>query len=330
MGVPDHQLTISPPRQSPQSNRLFQSSTFGTRNQYVYRSLPFSVKTTRYHPLLQLVTLLCVLAATALLPIGLQADENYFGYAYGAETLPKGHWEIYQWATSRTDKADGSYQAMDLQTEVEYGFSNQLQGSFYVNAIKHDVNDVTGFVDRDQFYFNGLQGSLKLNTKSPYKDSYGLAYYAESGYKRYSRKSGKREDIFFLEAKIITQKNYRDDTLIWVTNFSAELEREHDIGAGEWETELELSLSTGISYRIAPRWFIGVEAVAASAFEQAKFNQLGEYAIFLGPNIHYASTRWWFTLTALPQLTGWPANSGERNLNNFEKLELRLKVGVNF
>lgn len=221
----------------------------------------------------------------------LHADENYFGYTYGAETLPKGRSEVYQWATFRNDKADGSYHAVDLQTEVEHGFTDRLQGSLYLNAIKHAVSGVTGFRDRDQFRFNGLQASLKYNLKSPYKDGYGLALYAEPGYKRYSRKSGKREDIYFFETKLITQKNYFEDTLVWATNLTAELEREHDLEAGGWETELELELSTGLSYRVAPRWFVGAEAVARSAFERAHPNQLGKYAIFAGPNVHYASAR---------------------------------------
>lgn len=271
--------------------------------------------------------LLLILAFTAA---SLRADENYFGYTYGAETLPKGHWELYQWATFRSGKADGSYHAVDLQTEAEYGFTDRVQGSIYLNAIKHDVSGVTDFPDRGQFRFNGLQASLKYNAKSPYKDGYGLAYYAEPGYKRYSQKNGAREDTFFFETKVIAQKNYLEDTLIWATNLSAELEREHDLEAREWETELELELSTGLSYRIAPRWFVGAEAIARSAFERAHLNQLGEYAVFAGPNVHYASTRWWFTLTVLPQITGWPANSGERNLNNFEKTEVRLKIGFNF
>jgi hypothetical protein len=33
-----------------------------------------------------------------------QADENLFGYARGAETLPEGSWEVYGVLTNRTDK----------------------------------------------------------------------------------------------------------------------------------------------------------------------------------------------------------------------------------
>lgn len=273
---------------------------------------------------------LLALIALGACSTGLRADENYFGYTYGSETLPKGHWEIYQWATSRTGKADGTYRAIDLQTEIEHGFTDRLQGSFYLNAVKHDVSGVTNFQDRDQFRFNGFQGSLKYNLKSPYKDGYGLAVYLEPGYKRYSAKSGDRVDTYFLESKLIVQKNFLDDTLILATNFSGELEREHNLDDNAWESELELQFSAGLSYRFAPHWFAGVETLATSAFERMHPNELGEYAVFAGPNLHYAEKRWWATLTVLPQLTGWPESNGQRDLDHFEKLQVRLKVGFNF
>ncbi len=259
-----------------------------------------------------------------------RADENYFGYTYGAETLPKGRWEAYQWATARTGKADGTYRAMDLQTEIEYGFTDRLQGSFYLNFVRHRINGVTGFRDRDQFRFNGVQAALKYLLRSPYKDGMGIAVYLEPGYKRYSGRSGKREDIFFLEPKLILQRNFLEDTLIWATNLSAEFEREHDRVGREWGSELELQASSGLSYRFAPNWFAGVEALAVSAFERMHLDQLGEYALFAGPNLHYANQRGWVTLTVLPQLTGWPEVKGGRDLVHFEKLQVRLKLGINF
>lgn len=259
-----------------------------------------------------------------------RADENYFGYSYGAETLPKGHWEIYQWTTLRSGKADGSYQAFDLQTEIEHGFTDRLQGSFYLNAISHNISGVSEFKDRDQFRFNGFQGSLKYNLKSPYKDGYGLAVYLEPGYKSFTASEGERTDIYFLEPKLIVQKNFLEDTVIWATNFSGEFEREHHREEQFWESELELQLSSGLSYRFAPNWFAGVEVLGTSAFERMHLDELGEYGIFAGPTLHYANAKWWATLTVLPQLSGWPENRGSRDLEHFEKLQIRLKVGRNF
>ncbi len=270
-------------------------------------------------------------ASLAALTLGIaHADENYFGYTYGSETLPKGRGEIYQWITARSGKADGSYRATDLQTEFEYGFADRLQGSFYLNAVRHRISQVTDFSDRDQVRFNGLQASLKFSLRSPYKDGYGLAVYLEPGYKRYSAKSGERVDIFFLEPKLIIQKNFLEDTLVWAVNLSGEFEREHNLETAEWESELELQFSTGLSYRFAPRWFVGAEAVATAAFERMHLDKLGEYAVFAGPNLHYADQRWWATLTVLPHLTGWPKTHGGRDLEHFEKLQIRLKVGLNF
>ena len=288
------------------------------------------MQTIHRHHLPRLRTAFYALAALATLSTGLYADENYFGYTYGSETLPKGHWEIYQWATARTGKADGSYHAVDLQTEIEHGFTDRLQGSFYLNAVKHDISNVSDFSDRDQFRFNGVQGSLKYSLRSPYKDGYGLAVYLEPGYKRYSAKSGDRQDTFFLEPKLIVQKNFLEGTLILAANFSGEFEREHNLDEQEWESELELQFSAGLSYRFAPNWFAGVEVLGTSAFERMHLDELGEYGVFAGPNLHYANKNWWATLTVLPQLTGWPETKGQRDLEHFEKLQVRLKVGVNF
>ena len=281
----------------------------------------------------QSLTHFVTVCVTVILTVGvstLRADENYFGYTYGSETLPKGRWELYQWASSRTGKANGTYRAVDVQTEIEKGFTDRLQGSLYLNAVRHRISGVTDFDDRDQFRFNGVQASLKYALSSPYKDRLGVAIYLEPGYKLYSAKSGEREDIFFLEPKLIVQRNFLDDSLIWATNFSVEFEREHNREENEWESELELQLSSGLSYRFAPNWFVGAEALATWAFERMHLDELGEYAIFAGPNLHYATQKWWTTLTVLPQLSGWPENKGSRDLAHFEKLQVRLKVGINF
>ena len=282
------------------------------------------------HPFRALQIAFTALIGMTILAPSTLADENYFGYAYGSETLPKGHWEVYQWVTSRVGKADGSYHAVDLQTEFEHGFTDRFQGSFYLNAVRHNISQVSDFSDRDQFHFNGFQGSLKYSLQSPYKDGYGLAVYLEPGYKRYSAKDGERVDTYFLEPKLIVQKNFLDDTLIMAANFSGEFEREHHREEQNWESELELQFSAGLSYRFAPNWFIGVEALATSAFERMHLDELGEYGVFAGPNLHYANKQWWATLTVLPQLTGWPETNGRRDLDHFEKLQVRLKVGVNF
>jgi hypothetical protein len=273
---------------------------------------------------------LCAVLLITALASSAPADENVFGYTYGSETLPKGSSELYQWATWRTGKTDGKYDALDLQTELEHGFTDRLQGSVYLNLVQHRIAGVSGFADRDQFRFNGTQGSIKYALSSPYKDPLGVALYLEPGYTRYSAARGDRTDTYFVETKLIVQKNLLDGQLIWAANLSAEFEREHNLLGNEWESELELQLSTGVNYRFAPRWSAGVEALATSAYERMHLDELGEYAVFAGPSLHYATERWWATVALLGQLSGWPETHGARELEHFEKIQLRTKVGLNF
>ena len=287
-----------------------------------------SLKSRRAHLSAGAVLLLSWAVGSAA--VALRADENTLGFTYGADTLPKGASEVYQIVTSRTGKADGHYSALDLQTEIEHGVTDKLQASLYLNAISHDISGVPGTADRDQTAFNGAQASVKYNLRSADRGGWGVAVYLEPGYTRYSGRSGERTDTYFLEPKLILQHNFLDDTLIWSTNLGAEFEREHNLVSGDWESELELEASSGVSYRFAPGWFAGVEGLYKSAYAHMQLDEMSENALFFGPNVHYANARWWATLAVLPQITGWPDNKDTRNLDNYEALMVRLKLGLHF
>ncbi|HEV8695321.1 MAG TPA: DUF6662 family protein, partial [Lysobacter sp.] len=74
------------------------------------------------------------LLGLSLLPALAQADENYFGYTYGSETLPVGANEAYLWLTQRTGKGEGHYRATDVQLEYERGLTDHFQMSFYLTG----------------------------------------------------------------------------------------------------------------------------------------------------------------------------------------------------
>lgn len=283
-----------------------------------------------------LATVVAALAAPA------RGDENLLGYVYGAETLPQGKWEAYQWVTLRTGKATGSYRAFDLRTEIETGLTDRLQAAFYLNARAHHIDGVPGFEDRDSFAFQGASAEFKYRLKSPYIDGYGLALYVEPGYNRIDKIGGEVEEEIELETKLIFQKNFLEDTLIWSLNYT--LEPEWAIGGGEDEEEhegeaveeehearkeLAEELSTGVSYRVAARWFVGTELRLHS--EWPDMSQREHLAAFLGPTLHYGGERFWWTATVLPQIWGWPDDEvTDLQLDEHERLEVRFKLGVNF
>ena len=74
------------------------------------------------------------LAATGLLmPLSAFADEPLFGYVYTTDLLPRGKFELAQWATWRTGHSLGQFDVLEGRTEFEYGATDRLQLSAYLN-----------------------------------------------------------------------------------------------------------------------------------------------------------------------------------------------------
>jgi opacity protein-like surface antigen len=269
-----------------------------------------------------------------------QADEQYFGYPYSPEALPNGGTETELWVTDRRGKGDGHYDAQDYRIELEHGFTDRLTVSGYANLVSHHIHDNPELdrTDRD-FAFQGLSAEFKYNVLSPYKDGLGLTLYAEPAWTRIHSVEGEKGTQYELELKAILQKNFLDDRLIWAANltFEPEWEKEKEVDATtgavetEWEKELELHVSTGLSYRVAPRWFLGVEGRYSSVYPDWTHGLHREtYAVFAGPAIHYGGKKWWATLSYQPQLFGSPSPNGGRAHDEFEDRELRLKLGYDF
>ena len=284
---------------------------------------------------------LCITSLFLLGSLVSQADENNWGYVYGADTLPKGQSELYLWATDRRHKENGQYNAQDYQLELEHGFTDSLQGSVYLLGSSHsikgsapiDENGDPEYPDNSRSGLTGVKASLKWNLLSTYKDPIGLSLYIEPGYNNRFKISGEKQDEYSLETKLILQKNFLDDTLLWATNLTLEAERRKFKGAGQsWEDELEIEVTSGLSYRFASNWWAGAEMRYHSEYpDWRKEFKREHYAIFLGPNIHWGGERYWATLTYMDNIVGAPhAEDRIEHLAEHERREIRLKLGYNF
>src|SRR5258706_960242 len=265
------------------------------------------------------------------------ADENLWGYLYGTDTLPAGANEVYLWTTSRNQKGKGNYRAWDTQLEFEHGFTDRFQASFYLNGRSHQISG-GALADGPErtlhrgLEFNGVNVEFKYNVLSVYKDLFGLSLYIEPEYQRIDKISGERMNGFGLESKLILQKNFFDDQLALAYNLTVEPEWAKFKASGEREKELEFEQTVGASYRFFPYWFGGIEGRYLAVYPEFKRRESDAY--FLGPNIHYAAERWWFTFTFLPQIAGNPPIAGRNNngrqLSENERYEYRFKIAFNF
>lgn len=293
-----------------------------------------------------------------------QADENLLGYISGAETLPQGASEAYLWLTKRWDKGTGHYAAYDSKLEYEHGLTHRLTGSIAIKGQSIDTNGlvIDGYLPGAEKYGikpSGVDAAFKYNFLSPAKDDIGLSGKIELAYSWLDPHSGQDKHSTQAEFSLQVQKYFLDDQLVALINTGLEatyavrdplspaLQSSADAAMQaltgdpaatfDWPTknemEVELKLGGGLSYRFAPKWYVGVEALYETEFE----TEVGmeRWSVFAGPSIHYGSKQWWATLTWFEQLRGGREqyiNQPDSELHLIEKTkhEIRLKLGYNF
>jgi len=264
-----------------------------------------------------------------------------FGYVYTAGTGEPGETELSLWATDRRGKAERHYDAQDYRVEVERGISERFQVSAYANFASHHVRGLTGEFDpvsRD-LGFQGLSAEFKYQLRSPEHGRLGIALYAEPGWSRISKVTGEKAGELEFELKAIVQKNFAADRLVWAANLTLEpeWEREHEeiapgfVGSAT-EKELAIELASGLSYRVAPKFWLGVEGRYHSLYpDWTRGLHRENYAVYAGPSVHYDGGEWSLTATWLPQLFGSPSTpNSSLELEDHEKNELRLKLSREF
>lgn len=289
---------------------------------------------------------IAIAAATAAFVTPTFAGDSPFGYVYTTDTHQRGEREFEQWMTRRHGQSTGDFDLWQLRSEFEYGVTDRLQTSLYLNygsvrAFHNRADGTTGpgafvpdAVDPNARYsdtfFESVSNEWIYRLLSPYKDPIGLAVYIEPSI---------GPDKHELEGKLILQKNFFDDRLVWAANFTAASEKERF--HGEWELEGETEFSSGLAYQFSPRWHGGVEYRRHTGYEGRGFSssKRNYTANFFGPSLHYGSDKWWVTASYQRQLANAKAYNDEASEDivngrfygeHHERSELRVKVGITF
>jgi len=290
------------------------------------------------------------------------ADEPLFGFVYTTDLLPKDTVELSHWTTWRSGKTHGSFNVAENREEIEFGITDAFQLSVYANyeyaEAHHDGIDRATFqpetlaqftVDPNEklsiWQFEGISLEGIYRILSPYTDGVGLALYMEPTIGPDTRE---------LESRIILQKNFMDDRLVFAFNATLAQELRHVPGdptappgsadaTRHWDKETDVNFGLAGSYRFMENWSAGLELEHER--EWAGLNPLAGHnatnsAFYFGPTLHYGGEHFYATLTVLDQLP-WasdfanpPADSfvvsGRNYADDFERFRVRLKFGWYF
>ena len=274
-----------------------------------------------------------------------RASEGMFSRVYTADLTPAGHVEIEQVVRERAGRVFGHYDATDLRTEVEYGVTDNFQAALYVNANRmhatrtsddDDDHADTGFT-RHNVTLESISTEFVYRALSPYKSrhGWGLALYLEPEYAFHDLHNGLRyaPGTFSLEGRAIVQKNFAQDRVIVAYNLVLEAESIRFAGRPDTNSELDWNNELGVTYRVAPRVFVGGEF--RNHNEYGNFTHHEHSVYWAGPVVHYADQHLWATLGLLRQFAGAPGHDEDGNdignrlfLRSHERNELTFKLGI--
>lgn len=238
------------------------------------------------------------------------ADRRYFGRSYLANTLPAKAFEFELWNTARIGKADGFYYRFQPRMEFEYGITDRLTSSFYMNfSSKQIENTSTSF---KEFGFDGTAIEFRYRLSELGEYVVDPALYFEFTY------AGSEVEY---ESKIILSK--RIGNIITALNVTGEIER--DIIASKHKTSFELT--GGIGYDITPTFAAGIEFKNHTNFDDI-YGKKANSALFIGPSINLLTDKFYFTFNFLTQVTGSPVAKSGLDLAGHERYEIRTILGI--
>jgi hypothetical protein len=245
----------------------------------------------------------CLLLVVFLPALHATANARRFTYVYETTTAAPGTFEVENWITWGTGRADNStFHGFDFRHEVEFGITDHLQAAMYVADWSYRNGRA---FETDGFVYADSAVELVYNLTNPQTSAFGSALYSEFAI---------GDDLVKLESKVLLEKQF--GRLVFAYNGGLE---------GEWEGKHladrvgEFQQALGASYEIKPQFLIGGELLHKLEFPE--WERAANSAVSAGPNVSVRFGKWWATTTALAQLT---RATSEPNF------QLRTIVGYSF
>ena len=239
------------------------------------------------------------------------ADRKYFARSYLAFTLPQRAMELEIWNTMRIGKTEGYYYRMQPRFELEYGATDRLTTSLYMNFDQRTASDNEYSSSPLDFTSSSLE--LRYRLTNPDEIFIDPALYFE-----FSQGGSEIE----YEPKIILSKRFGD--VITAVNINAEIERK----VIESENESKFEITAGVAFDLSNNIAIGLEFRNHRNYTDI-YEQEENQATFLGPTFNIQTEELYFTINFLKQVGGSPSTRDNLDLDGHENFEIRTILGIN-
>jgi hypothetical protein len=241
-----------------------------------------------------------------------QADRRYFLYTYSPFIDPQGEMEVEAWLTAKSGKQDPSVGTQwEPRAEFEYAIHGRLGAAAYLNYVKQPGHKIK---------FDSPSIELIYRLCDPGKIAGDPALYLETT---------ERGDELELESKLLLA--HRSGPWISGVNLIGEFEFRHNDdevlpGGAILRNAFAGEISGGIAYELSSRLSLGLESRFRS--EHPNFGRQAAALASVGPSVNLRLGEAQFGVAVLPQIWGSPRTSGSRNLDAFERVQIRAVIGM--
>lgn len=258
--------------------------------------------------------------------------EHIFGFNEGGDIGEAGDKELEKETAMRFGKRAGSYAAVSSLFNLKYVPVEGVLISPGILFAYHNISNVPGLDDRSGLSFQGLQFELKYNLVDREHAPFGMTVFAAPRWTRIDEASGERAGLYSTEFTLAFDKELIANRLFGVINLVYEPEVSRPRDTGIWERTSQFGFGTGVTAQIRPGMFLGAEARYLRSHDGLAMGALKGDAFFFGPTFYSKLTDHSFlSLAWNAQLAGRAVGeAGALDLTNFERHQVRLRIGMEF
>ena len=258
--------------------------------------------------------------------------EYLFGFLTGTDIGEPGEKEIENTTVGRFGKGTGSYRALSHTLALEYVPVENLRLEMGAIGGYHAISGVSDLDDLRRASFQGLSLEIRYRVLARERAAFGLTLLAEPHWARIDETSGQSANQYGADLAVLIDKELIPNRVVAAFNVLYAPEVAQSRVTGSWSRDATFGVGAGLMVQMVPGLFMGGEARYLRAYESLGWDGFAGHALFLGPNIFFKpAERWRVTATWAVQVAGRAVDeSGGLDLTNFERHQIRLRIGYEF
>ena len=267
--------------------------------------------------------------------------EHLFGFTEGADIGKKGDQEVVFDTVTRIGKrragpGPSGYDAVGTVLNYSIDLSDNFGIELGIFGDHHRIRNITGLDDRNAGNFDGVSVEFKYQLlKGSAEQPFGLAFETRPRFARVLPIEGRGADIFDFENVLQFDWQIVPGKLWYGGSVSFDPAAGRQRGSGDGYRTSAIIWSGALVGKVAEATYLGPEVRYGRGYDGIFLNQLTSEALFVGPALHHRFTeKAWITVAYSAQVWGRDTDPALARrglgLNQFERHNLRVKVGVEF